>query len=271
MSILTIPPYPTCLHATHSFTIAQISDLHLSDHNSTSFDKFLAVLALAQSHAPDLLLLTGDLVNDGVVRIYDWLFHQLNSANIPFLCLAGNHDLTHELGSDLPFYKRIFLPINADGRLINTHRLVIEFPTCQWQLLAVNSAVNGQIYGKLCNDTLSFLNAHLTGNLPTIIALHHHVIPVGSAWIDKHILVNRHEFWQLITPQVRAILSGHVHQDFAITPPQQPNCTVYTTPATARQFLPFNDDFALDTMASGFRLLCLHNDQTISSQVIRLP
>lgn len=263
--------YPSYLHTADTFVIAQISDLHLSNHDSASFDKFLAVLNLALKHHPNLLLLTGDLVNDGKTDIYDWLFDILKNTQIPFLCLAGNHDVTHEIGHDLPFNQRTFLPISADARLIQTHRLVIKFASHQWQLLAVNSALSGQIYGVLTDDVLSFLNTYLTDDTPTIIALHHHPTPVGSAWIDEYMLTNHHQFWQIIHPQVRAVLSGHVHQAHTITPSNMANCTVYTTPATVRQFLPFNSDFALDTMASGFRLLCLHDDQNISSQVVRLP
>ena len=47
-------------HHLDTFTIAQISDLHLSAHEPAHSDKFLAVLKLALEHKPDLLLLTGD-------------------------------------------------------------------------------------------------------------------------------------------------------------------------------------------------------------------
>ncbi|WP_066801063.1 metallophosphoesterase [Moraxella oblonga] len=261
--------YPTYLSAPHDFIIAQISDLHLSKHDEHSFDKFLSVLDLALTHKPNLLLLTGDLVNDGVGEIYDWLFDVLKNTNIPFLCLAGNHDVTHEIGHDLPFDERTFLPIPADERLIKNHRLLIELPHTTWQILAVNSAVNGQIYGQLDDKNLDFLKTNVAHNLPTLIALHHHPTSVGSAWIDAHILKNHDKFWQVLAHTLHPphIICGHVHQAHIL-----PNThgTLYTCPATSRQFTPHQDKFGIDTLASGFRLVRLHDNGKLDTQIYRL-
>lgn len=260
--------YPTYLSAPHDFIIAQISDLHLSNHDKTTFDKFLAVLDLALSHKPNLLLLTGDLVNDGVREIYDWLFAILKNTGIPFLCLAGNHDVTEEIGHDLPFEERTFLPIVKDDRLIDTHRLIIELPHATWQILAVNSAVGGQIYGRVNDESLDFLKMNLVHNHPTLIALHHHPLPVGSAWIDEYQLCNGDEFWQMLAhaPRPPHIVCGHVHQAHILP---HAHGTLYTCPATSRQFAPHQDEFGVDTLAGGFRLLILKND-TIDSAVCRI-
>lgn len=263
--------YPTHLSAPSDFVIAQISDLHLSKHDLTTRDKFLVVLELALQHQPNLLLLTGDLVNDGEADLYDWLFARLNDTHLPFLCMAGNHDVTQEIGHGLPFNERTFLPICADERLVDNHRLLITLPDATWQILTVNTAVGGQAYGNISPDGLAFLSHHLSDPLPTLIALHHHPLPVGSAWMDKLMLQNADAFWHIVQPhpQVRAVLSGHVHQACAKAVPLMADCTFYTTPATARQFLPLNDDFALDTMAGGFRLMTLHGN-TLSTRIVRL-
>lgn len=265
--------YPTQLSTPSDFNIAQISDLHLSKHDKTSFDKFLAVLDLALTYQPDLLLLTGDLVNDGTSGIYDWLFTTLKKTNIPFLCMAGNHDVTKEIGHDLPFDESTLVALMPDKRLIDRHRLMIHTPNTTWQLLAISSAVGGQAYGNVSQDSLQFLSDHLQAPHPTIIALHHHALPVGSAWIDKLMLNNADELWQCLRPHshLRAVLSGHVHQAHAISAPMMTDTTFYTSPATARQFLPFNEDFALDTMAGGFRLISLNDNQTLHTHVARLP
>lgn len=75
--------YPTHLSAPSDFIIAQISDLHLSTHVPTNTDKFLKVLDFALTFKPNLLLLTGDLVNDGHLPLYDWLFAALDKTNTP--------------------------------------------------------------------------------------------------------------------------------------------------------------------------------------------
>lgn len=258
---------PTHLGSTHPFVIAQLSDLHLSPHTPKSFDNFLAVLALAKRHCPNLLILTGDLVNDGDKAIYDWLFEQLNNARLPFLCLAGNHDVTQEIGHHLPFDKRQFLPIAKDPRLPDQHRLVLDSNGTKWQLLALNSAVAGQIFGQVSQQSLDFISHHLQANLPTIIALHHPPAKVGSAWIDAYRLQNSDQFWQTLAPFTNLhILCGHLHQAHSLP---LFGSTLYTCPATARQFLPYADEFALDTLPAGFRLICLKNNQ-FTSQIIRL-
>lgn len=256
------------LHTPHDiFKIAQLSDLHLSD--TISIDKFLQVLKLACADAPDLLLLTGDLVNDGRTAMYDWLFETLTQTKIPFVCLAGNHDVTIELGHDLPFEERQFLPTMADNRLMDCHRLCIEMPDTKWQILSVNSAVNGQIYGRLSTEQLDFLVEHLQNHLPTIIAMHHHSHLVGSAWIDAHILQNHQQLWQALTPfdNLKAVICGHVHQAHHLCVGTH---SLYTCPATSRQFLPHHDDFAIDDVAAGFRLIHICNKKTLETWVKRV-
>lgn len=267
---------PNHLSVSSDFIIAQISDLHLSTHVFDNTDKFLKVLDFALTFKPNLLLFTGDLVNDGSLPLYDWLFDTLDKTNIPYLCLAGNHDVTHEMGHDLPFDKRIFTPIAKDNRLIDTHRLIIGLPYATWQLLAVNSAIGGHICGRLDDDKLAFLGTHLNHAIPTLIAMHHHPTPVGSAWIDKHILQNGDAFWATLahakhinqatyatdTANHPHILSGHVHQAHIL---RQNGGTLYTCPATSYQFAPYQDEFSIDDMASGFRLITLDNDHLITN------
>lgn len=261
---------PAYLSAKRDFVIAQISDLHLSKHNPASMESFLAVLDLAKNHKPNLLLLTGDLVNDGITALYDWLFEMLAGTHIPFLCLAGNHDVTCEIGHDLPFECRQFLPIKADDRLANTHRIVIDLPNVTWQVLAVNSAVHGQIYGMLGADTLDFLKDHLSCNLPTLIALHHHPSPVGSAWIDGYMLKNSDEFWATLAPHTTHplhIVCGHVHQAHTLSTEYG---TLHTCPATSRQFTPYQENFGIDTVSAGCRLIRL-DGMYFQTDILRLP
>lgn len=264
---------PKTMNLTHTqdtFKIAQISDLHLS--NPKSFDDFLQVLDLALSHSPNLLILTGDLVNDGKKHGYDWLFDTLDKTRIPYLCMAGNHDVTHEIGHHLPFHERTFLPIDPDLRLPNHQRLIIQMPSTTWQILTLNSAISGQIHGKISADSLQFLRHHLSNdllkNLPTIIALHHHPCSVGSAWIDEHMLINYNEFWQTLAgfDNIKAILCGHVHQAHTI---HFQGKTLLTCPATSRQFAPHQDDFAIDHVSSGFRLIQICNKKTLATWVKR--
>ena len=248
-------------------TILQLSDLHLTGNPRTdaSYRRFMAVLERALVAKPDLLLITGDLVNNGVRTGYDWLFARLEHTGIPYLCTAGNHDVGVEHNAHLPFARRNLTPIPPDARLesIQVHRLG------DWQIIVLDSSTPGAIAGRLSVQTLTLLDAQLSQcQLPTLVALHHHPMAVGSAWIDAYCLQNADAFLQQIAsfPHVQALVCGHVHQAHTL---YYRHITVYTCPAVARQFLPFATDFAEDTMPSGWRLIHLA-DNHLNTTVQRL-
>lgn len=246
--------------------IAQLSDLHLTGKvgYDPSYHKFLACLELAVCHHPKLLVLTGDLVNDGQKAGYDWLFDVLKKTHIDFVCLAGNHDVTHEQNSHLPFNERMFYPVAKDKRLSNCTALTLG----NWQVLLIDSAVAGQIYGTITDDTLIWLSNTLGKNTQqTLIALHHHPLTVGSAWIDAYKLTNSSQFWQTLAPHQHAkvVICGHVHQAHTL---HYAHTTVLTAPAVSRQFVPFCDEFGVDETACGIRLIWLKDKMT--SQVVKV-
>lgn len=258
-----------------SITIAQISDLHLSGviGVDNSYDKFLKVLDLALSDKPDLLLLTGDLCNDGNPHAYDWLFKQLIKTNINFLCLAGNHDVTHEINSHLPYHQRTHLPIPADSRLLDQHQLLIKLDDQDWQLLLLDSTVPGQAFGRLSSDQLKWLDDTLSDHQkPSLVALHHHPLAMKSAWIDAYILKNHQQFLTIINKHqhIKAILCGHIHQACHLPVPVDHACWLLGCPSTSRQFLPRQADFALDELPAGYRLIQLDNKKQIASYIKRL-
>lgn len=262
---------PNQLFANERFVIAQMSDLHLTGSTCPSAQKFVQLLSLVKDSQPDLLLLTGDLVNDGDSNTYDWLFAQLTKTQIPFLCLAGNHDVSIEHGKGLPFAQRSLTPIKADKRLLDKHRLTITLTNDSWQLLLLNSAISGQIGGRISDDGLAWLTQCLKTPCPTLIALHHHPLTVGSAWIDAYRLENSAVLWQQLNhyPNVKALLCGHVHQAHTLNAPTLHPCYVYTCPAISRQFMPHQDKFMLDNQPSGLRFIELNKQGIFRSQIKR--
>ena len=59
--------------------------------------------ALSDDVRCDLIIVTGDLVDEVESAVYDYIFATLQATNIPFVCIAGNHDVTDEVGKELPF------------------------------------------------------------------------------------------------------------------------------------------------------------------------
>lgn len=274
--MLSSPIYKIKVPSEH-LNVLQITDLHLSTYqtgtDTTSISScqysFETVLkqALNQDIACDLILVTGDLVSKVDPAIYDYIYSVLSATGIAFACIAGNHDVTDEIGTELPFNERQLIARTADPRLLS--RQVIN--TAYWQLLFIDSAIPGKVAGEIGIHDIDWLCEQLDHcNKPALLALHHHVIPMQSEWIDAYIAQNRELFWQRMKAfkHLKVIINGHTHQE-------QTQCrdgvTVYTTPSTCYQYQPHADDFAYDYEASsGYRWLQLANNGQVVSWVERL-
>ncbi len=275
--------YPTYrVHAPDGqLNVLQITDMHLlspastdnaEDHSDEKpscrhcFEANLAQ-ALAEDIRCDLILVTGDLVSKVDSATYDHIFEVLHSTQIPFACIAGNHDVTDESSHDLPFEQRKLTACAMDPRLLSRH--VIE--TDAWQLLLLDSSIPGQIGGLVTEADMDWLCAQLaTCDKPALLAVHHHVMPMYSEWIDAHMIENADYFWQRLAPyaHLKVIVSGHTHQEQVH---HRNGVTVYSTPSTCYQFMPYEDDFSYDKQAhAGYRWLQLANNGNLASWVKRL-
>ncbi len=259
--------------------ILQITDLHLSTALAAITDDssddilcqqcFETALqqALRADIRCDLIIVTGDLVSIVKPAIYDYIFELLQATNIPFVCIAGNHDVTDEMDSHLPFFQRELIAQPADARLLSRH--VIE--TDSWQLLLLDSSITGKVAGEITLTDIDWLCEKLGAcDKPALIALHHHVIPVDSEWIDTHMVENAEAFWGHMAAfaHLKVIISGHTHQEQIR---HRQGVTVYSTPSTCYQFKPYEDGFAYDESARpGYRWLQLANNGTVASWVERL-
>ena len=278
-----MPNYPVSKISTpdEQINILQITDLHLStpidtdtDSNNTcdagdcqrSFETVLQQ-ALNENIRCDLIIVTGDLVSKVKPATYDHIFAVLQATQIPFACIAGNHDVTDEDGKDLPFFQRELIAHPADSRLLSRH--VIE--SDHWQLLLLDSSIMGAVAGEITTADIEWLCKRLAAcDKPALIALHHHIIPVDSDWIDIHMAQNADIFWDRMAPfeHLQVIISGHIHQEQVR---YRQGVTVYSTPSTCYQFKPYSHDFAYDEEAlPGYRWLQLANNGKVASWVERL-
>jgi Icc protein len=275
--------YPACNISTvdGQVHILQITDLHLSafsinadtdidSHNKPTCQRnFEQVLkqALSENTRCDLILVTGDLVSKVDAAIYDYIFAVLHVTGIAFACIAGNHDVTDELAGKLAFEQRQLIARPADKRLLSQHLIDTE----HWQILLLNSAVAGKVAGEITTEDIDWLCQQLNAcKKPALLAIHHHILPMDSAWIDVHIAQNTTVFWQRMAAfeQLKVIISGHTHQQQVR---YHNGVTVYSTPSTCYQFKPFAEDFAYDESARpGYRWLQLANNGQVASSVKRL-
>ncbi|MBE9013968.1 3',5'-cyclic-AMP phosphodiesterase, partial [Pseudanabaenaceae cyanobacterium LEGE 13415] len=242
--------------------IAQVTDLHLfakSDQCLLGLPTLRSLKALIEQFhplhpKPDLLLLTGDLSQDGSMESYDRLQTLFSPLQIPTYWLPGNHDCVEAMERSLTE----FLPDKT-------------FEQGGWRFLLLNSQVPGCVHGRLSIDTLDWLDRQLAEhpNLPTLVSLHHPPFTVNSTWLDSSVLQNPDEFLEILDrhPQVKLVVFGHIHQEFQH---QRNKVTFLGTPSTSIQFAKESDEFALGHEMPGFRLIQLYPNGTWTSQVERV-
>ncbi|MCF8006201.1 MAG: 3',5'-cyclic-AMP phosphodiesterase [Methylovulum sp.] len=251
--------------AKNTLSIVHITDLHilakpesrlLGVDTRYSFNEVLQ-LALTTFKAIDLVLLTGDLAQDPVAESYSCIVRTLDALQISCLCLPGNHDDVAVMSSVL---NSAWVSCKPDTHLSN------------WQLICLNSQVNGSEKGHLADAELIYLERCLShgGKKNVLIAVHHHVLPTESAWLDTMIIDNYPRFWSLITayPQVKLVVNGHIHQEMDV---EYKGVRVLATPSTCFQFKPKSVHFGLDNKPPGFRFIELTAPGQLSTRVVRLP
>src|SRR3990167_2338260 len=114
--------------------VVQISDIHLFKDTTKALlgvktqDSFQAVFDLIkeQKDTIDLMILTGDLSQDGSIESYQRLAEMINQLNIPTYFVPGNHD-----------DEKTFATVYPDGMLSDNRHLVHK----KWQFILLDSHI----------------------------------------------------------------------------------------------------------------------------------
>jgi Icc protein len=137
-----------------------------------------------------------------------------------------------------------------------------------WSLILLSTFLTGEDAGGLGPQRLRGLETSLAEHRGqhVLIAMHHHPLPMGSAWLDGVGLRDAEHFFRVIdaNDHVRAVLWGHVHQS---SDRERRGVRFLSTPSTCAQFLPGSEFFALDSRPPGLRWLVLQPDGTIDTTV----
>jgi 3',5'-cyclic-AMP phosphodiesterase len=223
---------------------------------SDSLDKVLA-LARLNGWPPDAILATGDLSQDGTPESYAHFVRVFDGLGPAVHCLPGNHDIPGILAAAV-----------KGARTVHAGR---RFEAGDWQVILLDSVIPNDNSGELADGELEFLDRALSSDARrhALICQHHNPVPVGSAWLDEMRLRNADAFFRVIDrhPHVRAVLCGHVHQEFES---ERRGVRLLATPSTCLQFLPGSEPFMLDVRPPGYRRLTLHPDGRIDTEVKRL-
>lgn len=241
--------------------LVQLSDCHVSSDPAADYRGLNAggmlksLLPAMRRFQPDILLLTGDVSEDGSPASYARVSALLDSVGAPVLALPGNHD-------DPAVMKRYFPKGPWNGPLFHSAR--------NWQLILLDSTAPGEISGVFPEDRLERLAAGLrrckSGHL--LLALHHQPIEVGSPWIDKYALQEAGPLRDVIEndPRTRCVVWGHVHQDFVS---ERQGVQWMGAPSSVANGLPGRQKFTLDTGGPACRWLKLDRGGGVETGLLR--
>lgn len=250
--------------ASSPLRVIQLTDLHLRAQPNTQLwgvdvDASLdAVLACLQTqHWPaDVLLATGDLVQDEGAAAYRRLDERLAGLGLPVYVLPGNHDTPAELAAVQP------------ARCLRPER---HLRCGGWQFILLDSSQRGRSEGWLAAAELAFLEQTLAAHpdLYTLVCLHHPPVAIGSPWMDTMRVGNGEELLAVVAryPQVRALVFGHIHQAFSA---RRGELWLLGTPATCMQLKPGATTPAGDELPPGYRWFDLYADGTLTTGVERV-
>ncbi len=234
--------YLTALHITDFHLFADKTRCLASVNTYNTLKCVLEDIIDHRQHIyPDVIFVTGDISQDYSEASYRIAYQELREVfgeQMPIFATCGNHE-------EPTRFKQYF------GTASSILDQIDEFDS--WRFIILNSQLPGSVPGMLSEENIALLEEGLMDcNKPTAILMHHHILPVGCRWLDNINLLNYRQTLEIIqhAPQVKLVISGHVHQATC-------SCsegTVYlTTPSTSWQFSINHDDFKLGSSMPGYR------------------
>ncbi|MDY7579396.1 phosphodiesterase [Herbaspirillum sp. RTI4] len=195
--------------------IAQITDPHIKMPGKLAYRRVDTETMLRRCIAevaaldpqPDLIVMTGDLVDLGRPEEYAFLKTLLTPLIAPVIMIPGNHDereaMREAFGSDGYLPASGFLHFSIDDR----------YPL---RIIGLDTLVPREGRGELCAERLAWLEETLARapGRPTLVLMHHPPFLTGIAHMDAIGLTGREAFAEIVSrhPQIELILCGHLHR-----------------------------------------------------------
>lgn len=253
--------------------IAQISDPHVQPRNILyqgvvdSNSMFAAAIETvnALSPLPDILLLTGDLVDNKTPAEYREVQRILSGLRVPFAAIPGNHDEREAFRTC--FAEKQYIPKTGPIHfVIEDHGPV--------QIIGLDVTVPDQHHGLMDDIAAGWLCDILARNphRPTIIMMHQPPFVTGVPYLDAYICRDGHKLSNIVSryPAVERIVCGHVHRFMTVKFGNTLLCTApSTTTAIALRIKP-NAEPASYVEPPGILLHHWNNDAGLTTHLVHI-
>ncbi|GAB1469131.1 3',5'-cyclic-AMP phosphodiesterase [Chloroflexota bacterium] len=263
-----------------SFSFIQITDHHITESDAEflrgfstrhAFRTVLKHIAQNPEAKIDFILSTGDIVENPTEASYQSFLQMINATDesaeapgplhisaeglteMPLYLLPGNHD-------DREYFFKSFFPGTPATPLMNK-----AFIYKGVQCICLDMGPNSKAITH--PQTLDFLAQCLKAELPSIIFMHHHLVEIGSRWLDSFIPDETGKFWEIVTGQnVLGIFCGHVHTTYE---QKVNNIPVFGLRSTAPQFV-LQDEPLACLLPPHYRLVTFQ-DGVLTTKLFEVP
>jgi len=187
--------------------IFHISDTHISDFgqfDEKSFNKFLEIIDKFEIK-PDLIIHTGDVVDNGVLSEYEIAQDLFKSIKYKILFTAGNHDEK-----------------NNGGELFNEFfgKTDYEYVKDNVIIFVMNSPQPDRDEGRLGRRRQIYLLNRLNeigDKYFKILVFHHHLIPIPYSGREMNVLEDAGDVLELVLKNnINLVLMGHRHVPYTL-------------------------------------------------------
>src|SRR4030088_2380928 len=195
--------------------IAQISDLHVRPDGVLYGDQVPsnAMANAAINHLnrlvprPELVIVTGDIVDGGRNEEYEMSRRILARLEIPYLVIPGNHDERNAFSA--AFCDHSYLPVGGGA-------LNYQFDAHPVRIVALDSTVPCQHHGDIDATSLAWLERTLAedSERPTLLIMHHQPFASGIPYLEAYRHFGADKIAKVIAgcPSIERVLCGHVHR-----------------------------------------------------------